>query len=199
MASILSGLITSKTRIRILMRLFLNSDQQVYLRELADEFGASPSQIRDELQHLVGAELLKGKRTGRQTYYRANHTHPLFPELHSMVKKALGMDRILESVVERLGNLEEALLVDDYAAGKDSGIIDLVLVGQIDMNSLNDLVGKTERYINRKIRALALTPEEYQRLKPQFAKRPRLVLWSRADTLAREESGNSRHTTSSLG
>ncbi len=199
MGSILSALITSKTRIRILMRLFLNSDQQVYLRELADEFEASPSQVREELQHLVGAELLKGKRSGRQTYYRANHAHPLFPELQSMVKKALGMDRILESVVERLGNLEVALLIDDYAAGRDSGIIDLVLVGQIDMENLNDLVRKTERYISRKIRTLALTPEEYQRLTPQFTKRPRLVLWSRTDRPAESEPGDSRQASSSIG
>ena len=50
--SILSSLITSKTRINILMRLFLNPDQQAYLRELADEFTVSTSQVSEELQQL---------------------------------------------------------------------------------------------------------------------------------------------------
>ena len=40
-----------------------------------------------------------------------------------MVQKALGMDRILESIILRLGNMEKALLVDDYANGKSSNFV----------------------------------------------------------------------------
>ena len=58
------------------------------------------------------------------------------------------MDKILDSMIERLGNLEKALLIDDYAEGKDTGIIDLVLIGDIDQISLQDLTRKTEKYIN---------------------------------------------------
>ena len=100
---------------------------------------------------------LESHKNGRQIQYQANQKHPLFHELQSMVQKALGMDRILESILERLGNLEEAYLIDDYAEGKDTGIIDLVLIGDIDQENLNDLVHKTERYIDRKIRTLVLS------------------------------------------
>lgn len=178
MTSIFDGLITSKTRIRILMRLFLNPNQQAYLRELAGELHLSSSQISDELQHLNKTGLLSSKKNGRQINYQANADHPLFPELHSMVKKAMGMDHILESIVNRLGNLDLAMIIDDYAAGKDTGIIDLVLVGDINRENLTDLTGKTERYIGRKIRTLVLSPEEYQELTPTtFQHRPQLVLW----------------------
>jgi hypothetical protein len=87
------------------------------------------------------------------------------------------MDRILDSILERLGNLEEAYLIDDYAAGKDSGIIDLVLVGNIDQSNLNDLVHKTEHYIDRKIRTLILTPEEWDKMFFTHKQRPKLLLW----------------------
>ena len=117
MTSIFSGLITSKTRIKILMRLFLNPKQNAYLRELAEEFNASPSQVREELRHLDDAGFLDSHKNGRQIQYQANQKHPLFHELQSMVQKALGMDRILDSILERLGNLEEAYLIDDYAEG----------------------------------------------------------------------------------
>jgi len=177
--SILSSLIASKTRINILMRLFLNPDQQAYLRELANEFTVSPSQVSEELQQLSGAGLLKSNKSGRQINYHANTEHPLFPELQSMVKKALGMDQILESIVERLGNLNSAFLIDDYAQGKDSGLIDLVLVGDIDRTNLDDLVKKTEKYIGRKIRTLCLKTEEYNNLKIQLEQRPRLILWDK--------------------
>ena len=177
-----SGLITSKTRIRILMRLFLNPEGNAYLRELAEEFAVSPSQVKEELSQLSGAGLLESEKQGRQIHYRANTRHPLFPELHSMVHKALGMDRIIDSVIERLGRLEFAFLLDDYAEGKDTGIIDLGLVGDIDQTNLVDLVGKTERYIGRKIRTLVLSPEEYARMRPVLKKRPMLPLWVSQET-----------------
>ncbi len=177
MSSIFDGIITSKTRINILMRLFLNPDQQAYLRELSKEFSASPSVIKEELKNLSKVGLLFQKKNGRQILYRANTGHPLFPELHSMVRKALGMDRILDSILRRLGELKLALLIDDYAIGKDTGIIDLVLVGNIDHKNLQDLVQKTERYINRKIRTLLLSEQEYGKLKDMIGKRPNIVLW----------------------
>jgi DNA-binding transcriptional ArsR family regulator len=177
MQSLFSGLITSKLRVRILMRLFLNPLRDAYLRELAGEFDASSSQVREELRQLEQAGLLTSAKHGRQIHYRANDAHPLFPELQSMVRKSLGMDRILDSIIQRLGNLERALLLDDYAEGKDTGIIDLLLVGKIDERNLADIVRKTERYIGRKIRTLVLKRDEYRRLEPSLAQRPQLQLW----------------------
>lgn len=159
------------------MRLFLNPGQQAYMRELADEFGAPVSQVREELKHLKEAGLLMSSKNGRQIFYRANKKHSLFPELQSMVQKALGMDHIIESILQRLGALEVAFLVDDYAEGKDSGLIDLVLVGQIDRKNLDDLVKKAERYIKRKIRTLVITKTEYESMKSLFKNRSKLILW----------------------
>lgn len=177
MDSLFSGLITSKTRIKILMRLFLNPNRHAYLRELANEFHASPSHIKEELDQLREADLLTSTKKGRQVLFSANQKHPVFAELHSMVKKALGMDRILESMIERLGNLEQALLIDDYAEGKDTGIIDLVLIGNINQDNLQDLTKKTEKYIDRKIRTLTLTTAEHKRLANTLNQRPQFILW----------------------
>jgi len=174
--TIFGGLITSRMRIRILMRLFLNPDQRSYLRELASEFKASPSQVRDELNRMSDAGLLESNRSGRQTFYCANRTHPLFPELQSMVHKALGMNHILESILQRLGHLEMAFLIDDYAEGRDSGLIDLLLVGDIDKKNLDDLVMKSERYIKRKIRTMVMNRAEYQQEKALFKNRSMLLL-----------------------
>ena len=163
------------------MRLFHNPKQHAYLRELSNEFGLAPSQVREELRQLNSVGLLSNRKNGRQILYSANTDHPLFPELHSMVRKALGMDRILESIISRLGDLEKVYLIDDYAEGKDTGLIDLVLVGRIDQENLTDLVAKTERYIGRKIRILVLTSEEYQDTQRFLEKRPQLLLWESGD------------------
>lgn len=171
------GLITSKMRVQILMRLFLNPDSQAYLRELSDEFGASPGHVRSELQQLTKVGLLASQKAGRQVQYRAERSHPLFPELQSMVRKAFGMDRILESIIERLGRLEAAYLTGDYAEGRDTGIIDLVLVGDIDQRNLLDLTTKTERHVDRKIRTLVVNAGEFTALKEQLSEQKLLLLW----------------------
>ncbi len=176
-----AGLITSKTRAGIIMRLFLNPDQGAYLRELAGELGCSTSQVSGELKQLKAAGFLRCEQNGRQHRYQANTKHALYPELRSMVHKALGMDRIIDSILDRLGALELALLLDDYAEGKDTGIIDLLLVGDIDQRNLLDLVAKTERYIDRKIRTLCLTRNEYERMHDRLDQRPQLLLWNAVD------------------
>jgi DNA-binding transcriptional ArsR family regulator len=164
------------------MRLFLNPDERAYLRELSGEFGISPSLVSGELKQLEASKLVKSERNGRHVFFRANRRHALFPELQSMVRKALGMDRILDSIIERLGNVEQAILIDDYAAGKDTGLIDLVLVGDINHENLADLVAKTERYIERKIRPLTVRREEAHKLDEILGGRSRLVLWERPGT-----------------
>ena len=174
-----NGLITSKMRVRLLMRLFLDPGLQSYVRQLAEEMDVSPSQVKTELDNLNSAGLLNKEKNGRQILYRANKKHPLFPELQSMVRKALGMESILDSILSRLGNLEQAFLIDDYAEGKDTGLIDLVLIGGIDKDNLDDLVKKTERYIKRKIRTLVMSLDEYKENTSLFSNRPSLLLWSK--------------------
>jgi hypothetical protein len=85
---------------------------------------------------------------------------------------------VVEQVVSRLGKVELAFVTGDYAKGKDSGLIDLVLVGEIDKGYLQSLMPKLESIINRKIRHLALTHAEFEKLKPCFQSEPILVLWA---------------------
>jgi hypothetical protein len=96
-----------------------------------------------------------------------------------MVSKVMGLDQVVESILTRLGDLEKAYIIDDYAEGKDTGIIDLVLVGNIDQYHLNDLSRKTEHYIKRKIRPLVLTKEEFAAFTPALEKRPHFLVWER--------------------
>ncbi len=188
MDNLFSGLISSKTRIRLLTRFFFNPQTQSYLRELAREFNVSTNSVREELNQLTRTRLLKSRKDGRQVHYMANVEHPLFPELKSMVGKVMGIDRVIDGIVNRLGALELAYLIDDYAEGKDTGIVDLLLVGNIDQYHLNDLSRKTERYIRRKIRSLVLSPEEYDRFLPELKRRPRVLIWEAKEEQARMAS-----------
>lgn len=179
MENLFDGLISSKTRVKLIIRFFLNPAARSYLRELASEFNTSTNAVREELNQLTKTNILKSERNGRQVQYMANPDHPLFPELKSMVSKVMGLDQVIESIISRLGNVEKAFLMDDYAVGKDTGIIDIILVGNIDPYNLHDLSRKTERYIKRKIRSLVLTGEEFKAFMPTLQNRPIFLVWER--------------------
>jgi len=175
--NLFTGLISSKTRIKLLIRFFFNPNTSSYLRELSKEFNVSTNSVREELNQLTRIKLLASYKSGRRVFYKANEEHPLFPELKSMVSKVMGIDQVIDGIVTRLGDLERAYLLDDYAEGKDTGIIDLLLVGDIDQYHLNDLSRKTERYIKRKIRSLVMSRNEYKEFEPKLKACPNILIW----------------------
>jgi len=158
---VLESLITSKTRIKILLKFFLNVQMKSYLRGLEAEFGESSNAIRLELNRMEEAGLLEAECEGNRKVFHANTKHPLFNDLHSIIRKHVGLDSIIEEIAEKIGDLKRVYLTGSFAKGQDSKIIDLLLVAEnIDKNYLNNLVEKAEALINRKIRLLTVKPEE---------------------------------------
>ena len=73
-----------------------------------------------------------------------NQRHPLFPEISNIVRKYNRFDQIMKEVLTKLDDLKLAFVIGDYSEGKDSGIINLVLVGDINKIYLISLVAKAE-------------------------------------------------------
>ena len=175
--TMLDTLITSKTRIKLLLKFFLNPGTRAYLRGLATEFGESTNAIRVELNRLTEAKLLKSVNSGRTVEYRANKQHSLFKDLQSVVKKFVGLDKVAEELAAKLGDIQAAYVIGDYAKGNDSGLIDLVLVGQVDDEKLKEVTKKTEELIDRKIRTLVLDPIDVEKLQSRLDIEHALFIW----------------------
>lgn len=167
----------------MLLKFFLNSHSKAHLRGLAEEFGESTNSIRHELNNLSKAGYLVSEGKGNIIEYSANIEHPLYPELKNLVHKHMGIDKILDNIVNkmisRLGQLEMAFITGDYAEGKDSGIIDLILVGDINSKNLHGYVEKAEGLIKRKVRTLVLSNEEFEKNKKSLHAETALWLWKR--------------------
>lgn len=171
----LNSLVTSKTRVKLLLKFFLNSNTKSYLRHLEQEFGESSNAIRIELNRLEEADLLRSEVTGNRKYFSANTNHPLFKDINNIVKNFVGIDKLIDSVINNIGNLQTAYITGDFARGIDSQIIDLVLVGQnIETSFIEHLVSKTENMIARKIRYLILTENQ---MTDYFKNKPVLLIW----------------------
>ena len=174
----LDSLITSKTRLKLLLKFFSNTNTQSYLRSLADEFGESTNAVRVELNRLSEAGFLESQPEGNTVIYKANKKHPLFPEISGIVAKYLGLDSLIEQVINKLGDLKQAFVVGDYAKGKDTGLIDLVLVGNLDQAYLQKLVTKAELLVQRKIRTLILSEEELPAFEEKLKLNQSIILYS---------------------
>ena len=171
----IESIITSKTRIKILLKFFLNNKTQSYLRDLEREFGESSNAIRMELNHLVDAGLLKSEFVKNKKIFQANTGHPLYNEINSIIRKTVGIDKIVDRITSQIGDLESAYITGDFAKGRDSQIIDLVLVGQnLDTAYISNLVAKAQELISRKIRYMVLTENQMDDF---FNQKPSLLIW----------------------
>lgn len=159
----LDTLITSKTRIKILTKFFLNSQSKAHLRGLEEEFGESSNAVRLELNRFEQASLLISKFEGNRKVYQANIAHPLFPDIQNILRKNLGLDHIIEEVIKKLGNIHEVWLSGSFAIGKDSQTIELILVGEdINDDYLLRLKEKAEEIIERHIITIKNTGDEFK-------------------------------------
>jgi len=175
----IDSLISSKTRIKLLLKFFLNDSTEGYLRGLESEFGESSNGIRIELNRLSKAGLLKSHLEGNKRIYAANQDHPLYENIHSLVRKHIGLDKIVDAIVKQLGDVERVYLAGSFSKGIDSGVIDLILVGEIDKVYLIGLIEKVERLTERKIRYLTYSTEEIEQGGLTTFDNLPLLLWDR--------------------
>jgi len=175
----LNSLITSETRIKLLKKFFLNSSTRAHLRGLEVEFGESSNAIRVELNRFEEAGLLNSIWEGNKKLFQANNKHPLFKDVHNIILKETGIDRVIEKVIHRLGNLNCIYLTGDFARGKDSPVIELILVGKsIDREYLARKVVQAEKMVGRKVSYVVLEPDEAERYLLKYQPADLLPLWN---------------------
>jgi len=175
----IEALISSKTRIKLLLKFFLNTGTTGYLRGLESEFGESSNSIRLELNKFEKAGMLSSYAKGNRKYFKANDSHPLFKDIHKIVLKHTGIDKLIETIISRLGALDAVYLVGQFSKGIDSAIIDILLVGNIDEEYLVKVIQKAETLIDRKVRYLIYSQDEFEKsAKGNFDPSP-LLLWTR--------------------
>ena len=149
---LLNALITSKMRIKLLLRFFTQPDASFYLRGLAEEFGDSTNAVSFELRKLQEAGLLTSRVHGSRIMYSVNKKNAFYRDLARLVSRYLGFETIVDGVLNLLDSLDAAYVIGDYAQGIDSGVIEIVLIGQLIEENVLELCAKVERIINRNIR-----------------------------------------------
>ncbi|PZV79099.1 hypothetical protein CLV31_11559 [Algoriphagus aquaeductus] len=148
----LESLITSKTRLRLLIKFFVNSQNHSHLRGLAEEFGESTNAIRKELNNLTQAGILISQNEKNKIEYKANERHPFYTNIRDIIRKHLGLDMLLEQILDRMGEVEQVVLTGDLARGSDTRVIDVLVAGEnLNDEYINHLTRRIEQLIDRKV------------------------------------------------
>ena len=155
-------------RLKLLLRFFTNPQAQYHLRGLAEEFGDSTNAVRTELMKLEEAGLLESHAEGKRILYRANSKNPFYRDLIKLVGKHLGFEAIVVRILERLGDVQAAYIIGDYSKGIDSGTIDVLLVGDVDQDYLEQLKYKVEDEVGRQINVTVTTEFPHSLESTQF-------------------------------
>ena len=175
----LETLVTSKTRLKLLLKFFLNSNSSSYLRELEAEFQESTNAIRLELNRFEDAGLLTSQIKGNKKYYKANIEHPLFSDINNIVLKYVGFDKIIKTMIQKLGKLNCVYIIGEFARGIDNHVIDLLFVcDKLDREYLARLTVKAEKLVKRKIRCLIMNKDEFDEYSKTLPPDQVLLLWS---------------------
>ncbi len=171
-------LISSKTRVKLLLKFFLNSNNTAYLRNLEEEFQESTNSIRIELNRFEEAGLLYASAEGNKKIFKVNTTNSFFNDLHSLVKKYFGIDKIIEEIILKLGDLQYAYLAGNLAKGLNDEVIELVFIGDINLEYLERVLKKAENEVSRKVLV-----KRYASLQEAVEKEQKmntyLLLWSK--------------------
>ena len=148
----LNSLITSKTRLRMLIKFFINAANNGYLNGLANEFNESTNSIRKELNNLSSAGYLQKSKNNNKVIYNANTSHPMFGVLQKIVRQHLGLEEIVETVIDRIGDIDQIALTGEYAKGIDSGNIEIIINGKdVNKDYLHSIKPKIKKKIGRSV------------------------------------------------
>jgi len=158
-------LFTSKLRVEILALFFSRSEEALYLGEIVKLTGEDRGNISRELRNLESIGLLISRKEGNLKYYSSNRDFLLYDELRSIILKTRGAIGALKETLSRTKNIDYAFIYGSIASGTETAKsdIDLMVIGEISLESLLRLVRGPEKILGREINPSLYGLKEYKR------------------------------------
>lgn len=180
-------------RAEVLRLLFADASRELHLRDLTRQSGLGLGTMQGELEKLSKADLVTSRRDGNRRYYRANASHPLFPDLQQLVLKTSGLREVLADALKGVKGIEVAFVFGSLAAGagKAASDVDLLVIGDASLRALAPGLRRASERIGREINPVTMTAAEYAKgrkkhpLLLDIADKEKLFILGGADELER--------------
>lgn len=165
--NLLTELLSSRTRAEVFRLLFGASSGALHMREIQRRARSSIGAVQQELQKLRRNGFIDAQKDGNRVVYTANRSHPLYPEIRSLVLKTGGLVDLLRTVLSD-PKIEWAFVFGSVACGDETAEsdVDLLVIGDIGLRAVTGLLSGIAEQIGREI-----NPHVFRRA--EFLKRKR--------------------------
>jgi len=155
----------SELRRKLLTYFYTNRSARVYVRQLASALGVDSTNLSRELARLEREGLLQSETEGRQRYYSINPQYPYLKAVFSLLQGTVGIVPTLRSTLHHVPGIDKAYLYGSFAKNEEdaSSDIDLLIIGQPDINNLVKEISRLEKNLHREVSYTVLKPQELKR------------------------------------
>lgn len=160
----LSDLITSKSRVKVLTVFLTNPNEMYHVRELVRRTGDEINAVRRELAFLEKNGILSKEPRANRVYYSFNKSYPFYPDLLAIGAKIIGLGDDIMKNRARLGKIKFAMFSGRFTkrAKKEPEDVDLLVVGTVVLPELAILVKNEEKRLGTEINYTVMSEEEFQ-------------------------------------
>ncbi len=150
---------------KVLSLFFLNPHETLYVNELARRLGLDKRNLVKKLHELDHVGILRSERKGNLRIYGVNPEFPLYQEYRKIVLKTIGVEEKLRQIMRQTPGIKEAYIYGSYARDAMSAHsdLDLLVVGDYDIKTLQGKIILLQREINREINSVNMNEDEFRK------------------------------------
>jgi len=154
------------TRTAVLAVLLLHPQERMHVREIARLTGVSPGTLHRELTALAGLGVLTRTPEGRQVYYTANRSNPVFEELSGLLRKTAGLvDVLRDALLPLVDRIDAAFVYGSLASGTEGvhSDVDVMIVGDLGFADVVRTLAPTQAALRREVNPTVMKLAEFRR------------------------------------
>jgi predicted nucleotidyltransferase len=164
MISMIEKIFGSRIRAKILGWFFTHPEESFFVRQIATILQEDPTNLSREMSKLENLGILTSKKIGNTKHFQANPHCAFFRELKGLVLKTAGVAGQIKVALERLTGVQFAFIYGSYAKGEEKAHsdVDLMIIGDVDVNQLDPLASSLEKRLGREVNYLLFSQVEFQ-------------------------------------
>jgi uncharacterized protein len=164
MSIIIEKIFGSRIRAKILGWLFTHPDESFFVRQIALILKEDPTNVSREMAKLEELDILRSRRNGNLKHFQTNQECPFFAELKGLVLKTSGVAGQIRAALDKIAGIEYAFIYGSFAKGEEKADsdVDLLIIGDADLNRLDSNLGKLEEMLGREIQYVLYSSEEFK-------------------------------------
>jgi len=160
---LLTDLIISRVRVKLLTLFLSNPDKIIHVRELVRQSKEEINAVRRELAHMEKCGLVSKEHRANRLYYSFRKDYPLYFDLLNLVTKTTGLGEAILKNRNKLGRVKYAMISGKFARNIPGSAekVDLLIIGNVVIPEVAALVREEEIRRGREIFFTPMTEEEF--------------------------------------